>query len=142
MAKDRTDPLDDRENPGDEPEDGGGVLPDRVEDLPGWREPPAPPPIPSELQKQIHRPKVPGDAQHPRVDMSDTARALGMGINFVATVMVGALAGWGLSFWLGHMAAYVLGGIAVGLVAAFVRVVRATQAAERREAEERRSARR
>lgn len=126
-------------DPPTSPQDDAPELPDRVEDLPGWREPPRAPEIPEELTRAIHKPK---SAEAPRVkgtgnDMSDTARAFGIALDFIATVAVGALIGWGLGKWLGGMPGFVLGGLAIGMIAAFVRVVRATQAAERREADAR-----
>ncbi len=119
----------------DNDERGPADLPDRVEDLPAWREPPRAPEIPEVLKQAVPRPaSVTRDDAQTKTDMSDTAKAFGIALDFVATVMVGAFLGWGLGKWLGHMPSFVLGGIALGMVAAFVRVVRGTQATERREA--------
>jgi len=72
---------------------------------------------------------------------SDAGKAWGIALDFVATVLVGMLLGWLAGKWLGHSPAFVLGGLAVGLITAFVRIVRATQRAEEREAQARAKAR-
>lgn len=117
-------------------EGDGAAIPDRVEDLPGWREPPKPPEIPEVLRTPIQHPSLKQVDKLPSTvaSLSEAGKAWGMALDFVATVIVGILLGWLLGKWLGHMPAFVLGGLAVGLVTAFVRIVRATQRAERLEA--------
>lgn len=135
--------------PRDEPEDaageaGAGGLPDRVEDLPGWREPPKAPEIPEVLRRPVEHPSLKqAGRQTPSAmsSLSEAGKAWGMALDFVATVIVGMLLGWLLAKWLGHAPAFILGGLALGLVSAFVRIVRATQRAEKREAEAREAAR-
>ncbi|MBX3402346.1 MAG: AtpZ/AtpI family protein [Phycisphaeraceae bacterium] len=132
------DPANPRDN--DTPDD----LPDRVEDLPAWREPPKAPEIPDVLRRPVEHPsKSPrANQRSPASSLSEAGKAWGMAFDFIGTVLVGILLGWLLGRWLGSMPAFVLGGLALGLVSAFVRIVRATQRAERREAAERERARR
>jgi F0F1-type ATP synthase assembly protein I len=73
--------------------------------------------------------------------LSEAGKAWGIALDFVATVIVGMLLGWLLAKWLGYTSAFVLGGLALGLVTAFIRIVRATQRAEKREAAARNAAR-
>lgn len=135
--------------PRDEPDDAAGDaaaggLPDRVEDLPGWREPPKAPEIPEVLRRPVDHPSLKragGQVPSAMTSFSEAGKAWGMALDFVATVIVGMLLGWLLAKWLGHAPAFILGGLAVGLVSAFVRIVRATQRAEKREAEAREAAR-
>lgn len=127
------------------PDDGQqGDLPDRIEELPAWREPPRPPEIPEVLRTPIKHPslKPVGQAPSTMASLSEAGKAWGMALDFVATIIVGILLGWLLGKWLGSMAAFVLGGLAVGLVTAFVRIIRASQRAERREVAAREQARR
>jgi len=125
-----------------EGEAAAGGLPDRVEDLPGWREPPRVPEIPEILRRPVEHPSLKRADQSPSAmsSLSEAGKAWGMALDFVATVIVGMLLGWLLAKWLGHTPAFVLGGLAVGLVTAFVRIVRATQRAEKREAAAREAA--
>ena len=128
----------------DDGDDQAEALPERIEDLPGWKEPPKAPEIPEILRKPVEHPSLKRAGTSPSAisSLSEAGKAWGMALDFVATVIVGMLLGWLLSKWLGHLSAFVLGGLAVGLVTAFVRIVRATQRAERREAAARESARR
>jgi len=137
-------PTDPRDVSGDaEGEPAAGGLPDRVEDLPGWREPPKAPEIPEILRRPVEHPSLKrvGEAPSAMSSLSEAGKAWGMALDFVATVIVGMLLGWVLAKWLGHTSAFVLGGLALGLVTAFVRIVRATQRAEKREAAAREAAR-
>lgn len=122
---------------------GGDGLPDRFEELPGWREPPKAPQIPEILRRPVEHPslKQAGSARTSMASLSEAGKAWGIALDFVATVIVGMLLGWLLGKWLGSMAAFVLGGLALGLVTAFIRIVRATQRAEKREAAARNASR-
>lgn len=132
-----------RPNTPDDPAATDGDLPDRIEELPGWREPPKTPEIPDILKRPVDHPslKQAGSARTNMASLSEAGKAWGIALDFVATVIVGMLLGWLLGKWLGSMPAFVLGGLAVGLVTAFIRIVRATQRAEQREAAARNAAR-
>lgn len=135
MNADPANPRDD-----DAPDD----LPDRVEDLPTWREPPKAPEIPEVLRRPVEHPSrsPKPEGRSAMSSLSEAGKAWGMAFDFMGTVLVGILLGWLLGRWLGSMPAFVLGGLALGLVSAFVRIVRATQRAERQEKAEREHARR
>jgi F0F1-type ATP synthase assembly protein I len=134
-----TDPHD----PADEPSASDDGLPDRIEELPGWREPPKAPEIPEILRRPVEHPslKQADSARTSMASLSEAGKAWGIALDFVATVIVGMLLGWLLAKWLGYTSAFVLGGLALGLVTAFIRIVRATQRAEKREAAARNAAR-
>jgi F0F1-type ATP synthase assembly protein I len=125
-------------------DDAPDNLPERVEDLPAWREPPKPPEIPEVLRQPVKHPSNSPrpDQRSPMSALSDAGKAWGMALDFIGTVLVGILLGYLLGRYLGHAPAFVLGGLTLGLVSAFVRIVRATQRAERLERAERERARR
>ncbi len=57
---------------------------------------------------------------------SAAARAWGIGFDFVSTILVGVFLGWLLDRWVTPSPAGVLGGLGVGFVMAFVRIIKAS----------------
>lgn len=96
--------------------------------------------IPDELTTPVRRPDMPG--VKPAGAPSDTlgmARAWATAFDFIFTILAGALAGWGFDWWRGTKPAGVMIGLAAGFIFAFVRIVRATMAQERAEADRKRA---
>lgn len=102
-----------------------------------------PPPPASDPRLEIpevlrHRPDEPKTKEPPsRVDMTETAKAWGVALDFVITTVAGAVLGWLLDRWLGSKPVGTLIGLGLGFVTAFVRIIRYTQKAERLERETR-----
>jgi ATP synthase protein I len=65
--------------------------------------------------------------RYPAVDTSVMGRAWGIAFDFVITVLVGAGLGWGLDRWQGWSPVGLMVGLAVGFVAAMVRMIRQAQ---------------
>lgn len=116
-------------------DDRSDDLPDRVEDLSAWREPPAPPEIPEVLRTPVSRPSgVPGVPI--RTAASDTvsaASAWAIALNFVYAVIGFALIGWAVQKWVVPAWAPwpLLVGLGLGLVGGFLRFVREALKANR-----------
>jgi F0F1-type ATP synthase assembly protein I len=116
---------------------------------------PAPPTPPSEDDPRLAIPEVlknppPGtpklepDRPRPPSQALQMGRAWAMAMDFVFTIIAGAVLGWLFDRWRGTAPAGALIGLAVGFVLAFYRIVRATQkqeAAERRAKEQERGGR-
>ena len=62
------------------------------------------------------------------------AKAWGVALDFVFTVMAGGALGWGFDKWRGTAPNGVMVGLALGFVVAFIRIVRATLRQEREDA--------
>ena len=69
--------------------------------------------------------------------MMDIGQAWGVALNFVATIIAGLAVGWLVDWWLNSRPWGVLGGLAIGVVLAFVQIVRNTLRTEAREKAER-----
>lgn len=57
---------------------------------------------------------------------SAAARAWGMGFDFISTILVGVFLGWLLDRWITPSPAGVMGGLGVGFVLAFMRIIKAS----------------
>lgn len=126
MNGDPTNPRDD-----DAPDD----LPDRVEDLPAWREPPKAPEIPDVLRRPVARPRgMPATpVDRTTSDSMKAAGAWAIALNFVYAVIAFAFIGWAVQRWLAPSWAPwpLLVGLGLGLIGGFIRFVREALKANR-----------
>ena len=105
---------------GDQTEPG---LPDRVEQLPAWREPPRPPEIPEVLRKPVDRPRPVSNGGSALSGMGELGKALAIGLDFLFTIGAAGLLGYLLDRWQGWSPYGLLIGLAVGFLAATVRII-------------------
>jgi ATP synthase protein I len=94
------------------------------------REPPPPDvdprlEIPEILRAPVRQPEPPPE---PPQSWGQAAAAWGIALDFVFTIIAGAALGWLIDWWLKSSPWGVLGGLALGFVTAFVRIVKRTQA--------------
>ncbi len=112
------------------PDERDPLAPDPPDETSGWREPPPPPEIPAVLREPAPTLSKPG-GQAPRdAGLGGVARAWATALDFVFTILAGIGLGWLVGRWQGHVAPWAIGGLVVGFVAAFVRIVRATRRQE------------
>lgn len=64
-------------------------------------------------------------------DLSAASRAWVTALDFVFTIIAGALVGWLADKWRHSLPLWTMVGLAIGFVTAFIRIVRATQREER-----------
>ncbi|MGD9689556.1 MAG: AtpZ/AtpI family protein [Phycisphaerales bacterium] len=91
--------------------------------------------IPEELRE---RPKGAPVKKDPDAGMWGMAKAWGTALDFIFTIVAGAALGWGFDRWQGTEPKGMMGGLAVGFVVAFIRIVRSTLRQERLEQQKRR----
>jgi F0F1-type ATP synthase assembly protein I len=91
--------------------------------------------IPEVLRKPVQRPKDPdkGSAMASGVQMG---RAWATALDFVFTILAGAILGWLIDKWRGSSPTGAGVGLGLGFVLAFYRIVRATQKQEAAEREQ------
>jgi ATP synthase protein I len=97
--------------------------------------------IPDVLTKPVKKPDY--DPTHGKKsarpasgdDVRGMGRAWAIAMDFVFTIVAGALLGWGFDWWRGTKPWGVLGGLMVGFVAAFVVIVRQSAREDRLERE-------
>ena len=106
---------------------------------PLFTNPPHPGPIPDVLQQSP--PAAPSKPPSLMAGVAGMGAAWGMAVDFVVTILAGLALGWLIDRWQGTSPWGILGGLCLGFVAAFVRIVRQTQRDERREAAARQAAR-
>ncbi|MBL8763681.1 MAG: AtpZ/AtpI family protein [Phycisphaerae bacterium] len=95
--------------------------------------------IPELLRSPVARPASMRTSDASPTSFAETAKAWGIAMDFVFTTIAGLLLGWLADRYLAAgSGAWVLIGLALGLVTAFVRIVRATQRQERLERASRR----
>jgi F0F1-type ATP synthase assembly protein I len=78
-----------------------------------------------------------GGAKKEAIDTAGMGRAWAMALDFVFTVLAGALVGYLLDRWQGWLPIGTLVGLVLGFVSGFIRIIRATQRQERLEKERR-----
>jgi F0F1-type ATP synthase assembly protein I len=87
---------------------------------------PHPGPIPEVLRKG---PSVAQPSTKPS-DVAGMARAWGVALDFVFTIIAGAAVGWLIDWWLKSAPIGLLVGLGIGFVFAFWRIIRTTQRQE------------
>jgi|RhiMethySRZTD1v2_1073278.scaffolds.fasta_scaffold649618_2 F0F1-type ATP synthase assembly protein I len=87
---------------------------------------PDPGPIPEVLQ---HGPSVPKPDSKPS-EVAGMAKAWGIALDFVFTILAGAAVGWLIDRWLKSNPVGLLIGLALGFAMALVRIIRTTQKQE------------
>lgn len=116
--------------------------------------PPTPPPpddLPADAPSRDPRLEIPEVLRTPvrqsnfdpvtgnKADRKDIADAAGIGrawavaLDFVFTIIGGALIGWLIDYWRGTLPLWTLIGLGAGFVSAFIRIVRMTLRQEREE---------
>lgn len=112
-------------DPGSDPS-----IPETPHAPPGWREPPPPPEIPELLRETPTRVSAP-KGESPGA-WKDTAKAWGLAIDFIVTILAGAAVGWAGATWIGgSLALWVMGGLGLGFAMALTRIIRQTMREER-----------
>ena len=102
------------------------------------RDPPPPSSDPRlEIPEVLRAKPSPADKPKQPVDMTETAKAWGVALDFVITTVAGAVVGWLLDRWLGTKPWGTVVGLGLGFATAFVRIIRFTQRTERLEREAR-----
>lgn len=107
------------------PADDGPQLPDRIEDLPGWREPPKAPEIPEQLRRPVARPESlrPTHASQGSRDAQQMGWVYATSMAFVGGVAVFTVAGYFLDKWLGTAPWLLISGLGIGLVGGTIKFV-------------------
>src|SRR5262245_45359227 len=108
---------------------------------PDERDPAPPDPrlqIPEVLRTPVRQPDLDPvfgykKARYQASEMSSMGRAWAMAMDFVFTIIAGALLGWLFDYWRSSLPIGTLVGLGLGFVTAFIRIVRATQRQEREE---------
>lgn len=103
--------------------------------------------IPEVLRTPVRKPEydpVTGSRKSRKevVDASGIGRAWAMSLDFVFTVLAGALLGWLIDRWRNSLPIGTLIGLGIGFVSGFIRLIRTTQRQERQEREQREARRR
>lgn len=97
--------------------------------------PPPPPPVPDLLTKPVERRAA--DKPPESSGLGDTARAWGIAMDFVATVIGMALLGYFADRYLKASPTWTIVGLCTGFAFALYKIIRRTLADEKREAAER-----
>lgn len=103
---------------------GSGVSPPPLPNIPPARDVPQ---IPEELLKPVVSPVLPGAPKPSATDsraMQQSTAVMGMGFDFLGTIVVFALLGWGLDSFTGITPIGVVSGLVLGVVVGFYRLVR------------------
>ena len=95
--------------------------------------PPPPPPVPELLTRPVHHPAPPLTPPKP-TSKGDTARAWGIAMDFVVTVIGMALLGYFADKYLNSSPTWTIVGLSAGFAFALYKIIRRTLADEKREA--------
>lgn len=115
----------------DTPDPAGTPEGDESQPNPYWREPPPPPAIPELLTRPASLPKSAPKPESIATDLTGFGKAWGTALDFVFTILAGTGLGWLGGKYIGPPTPWVLGGLTLGFVVAFIRIVRATTRDER-----------
>jgi len=85
--------------------------------------------IPEVLRKPVPRPEYDPAAgklerSHEPSDMVGMGKAWAIALDFVFTIIAGALIGWAVDYWRHSLPLWTLIGLGAGFVTAFIRIVR------------------
>ncbi|MCC6968865.1 MAG: AtpZ/AtpI family protein [Phycisphaerales bacterium] len=122
-------PPDPTQSPSDEPTEPGHHF---TPDIPT---PPPPPPVPDLLARPVERRAVAPPANS--TGLGDTARAWGIAMDFVVTVIGMALLGYFADRYFKASPIWTIVGLSTGFAFALYKIIRRTLADEKREAAER-----
>jgi ATP synthase protein I len=103
-----------------------------------FNDPPHPGPVPEVLRAPAAA--RPEKAPSTMSSIAGMGAAWGVAFDFIVTILTGLILGWALDHWGPTTPWGILGGLAVGFVAAFVRIIRATQREDRAAAARKRPA--
>jgi ATP synthase protein I len=104
---------------------------------PLFHDPPDPGPIPEVLRHPVSGPE-PAPPSNGSETLASVGVGWGMAIDFLVTIFAGLAVGWAVDHWARSGPWGLVTGMGLGLAAAMIRMIRATQRAERSEAEARR----
>jgi F0F1-type ATP synthase assembly protein I len=100
--------------------------------------------IPEVLRAPVRQPAIDPltggpvkDRDSAPIDAAGMGRAWGIALDFVFSVLAGALVGWLIDRWRGWLPVGTIVGLGVGFVSGFIRIIRTTQRQEREEKLER-----
>lgn len=113
------------------PEPDGDATRDELREFIG--DPTHPGPIPEVLREPANSGR-PSGSNPPDEGVWGMAKAWGIALDFIFTIIAGAALGWGFDKWRGTAPNGLMVGIGVGFVVAFIRIVRATLRQEREDA--------
>lgn len=86
--------------------------------------------IPDVLKRPVPKPESMRAAERAEGQSESTmlgmARAWGVALDFIFTIFAGAAIGWGIDHWQKTSPKGLMGGLALGFVIAFIRIVRGT----------------
>jgi F0F1-type ATP synthase assembly protein I len=98
-----------------------------------FNDPPHPGPVPETLRSPVAT-GAPGKNPSMMAGIASAGAGWGLAFDFIATILTGLVLGWALDHWGGTRPWGILAGLGLGFLAAFVRIIRATQRADRIEA--------